>query len=147
MIIEQNVTMIVSTCRLEESGKTKCNQFWPEDGQVAKYNITQDERAKEEILVTISKFQRQRYLGKREMVAQLPNGDLRKVTNIFFKGWPDHGVPDGDAVKDFGSMLKQFSEWVLKSGDDEKAIVHCSAGIGRTGTTISLMELIINISA
>ena len=44
-------------------------------------------------------------------------------------------------------MLDYFVEWILKSKDEEKSIVHCSAGIGRTGTTISLMELLITLSA
>jgi protein tyrosine phosphatase len=56
-------------------------------------------------------------------------------------------VPDGQAVSDFDGMLSTFVEWNLKSADNEKAIVHCSAGIGRTGTTISLMETIINVCA
>jgi protein tyrosine phosphatase len=42
-------------------------------------------------------------------------------------------------------MLNMFIDWNLSSEDNEKAIVHCSAGIGRTGTTIGLMETIINI--
>jgi protein tyrosine phosphatase len=50
-------------------------------------------------------------------------------------------------VKDFEMMLNYFIEWNLKSKDDEKAIVHCSAGIGRTGTTITLMDIIIKLHA
>jgi protein tyrosine phosphatase len=44
-------------------------------------------------------------------------------------------------------MLDYFIEWILKSNDNEKAIAHCSAGIGRTGTTISLMDIIIRLHA
>ena len=56
-------------------------------------------------------------------------------------------MPDGAAVSDFEIMLNHFVEWNLKSADDEKSIVHCSAGIGRTGTTISLMNTMIAICA
>ena len=44
-------------------------------------------------------------------------------------------------------MLHKFVDWNMNSGQNEKAIIHCSAGIGRTGTTISLMELLTVISA
>jgi protein tyrosine phosphatase len=66
---------------------------------------------------------------------------------VHFSGWPDHGVPDGQAVLDFESMIDKFVQWNLKSAPNEKSIVHCSAGIGRTGTTISLMEQMIQICA
>ena len=77
---------------------------------------------------------------KREMQATRPDGTLQNVTQIQFIGWPDHGVPDGNAVLDFEVMLDHFVEWNLKSANHEKSVVHCSAGIGRTGTTISLMN-------
>lgn len=82
---------------------------------------------------------------KRELQALKPDGSPQNITQIHFIGWPDHGVPDGDAVSDFEVMLNHFVEWNLKSANNEKAIVHCSAGIGRTGTTISLMNTMIAI--
>lgn len=66
---------------------------------------------------------------------------------MHYIGWPDHGVPTGDSIEDFKLMLEDFINLVLNSALDEKAIVHCSAGIGRTGTTIALLQLIINTCA
>lgn len=44
-------------------------------------------------------------------------------------------------------MLDIFTLMLLASKAEEKAIVHCSAGIGRTGTTIGLSHMIINLWA
>ena len=91
--------------------------------------------------------QESQFLERREIVALKEDGSMHNLTQIHFTGWPDHGVPEGQAIQDFESMLNKFIDWNLKSGSNEKAIVHCSAGIGRTGTTISLMETLINICA
>lgn len=70
------------------------------------------------------------------------------MTQIHFTGWPDHGIPNTqDSVDDFEKMLNYFIEWNLKSAKDHRAIVHCSAGIGRTGTTITLTHVIIKLCA
>ena len=69
------------------------------------------------------------------------------MAQLHYTGWPDHGVPSGDSIKSFGQMLEIFMLMLLESEPSEKAIVHCSAGIGRTGTTIGLAHLIINTYA
>ena len=58
-------------------------------------------------------------------------------------GWPDHGVPSGDSMDSFRTMLDEFLIYLLTPAyANHKAIVHCSAGVGRTGTTIALSHLI-----
>ena len=83
----------------------------------------------------------------RELQARKDNGSIQNVTQIHYTDWPDHGVPEQSAFGDFELMLNHFIKWNLQSDATEKSIVHCSAGIGRTGTTVSLMEMIINICA
>ena len=67
------------------------------------------------------------------------------VVQLHYTGWPDHGVPTGETMDSFRIMLDEFITFLLTK--DEKAIVHCSAGVGRTGTTIVLAHLIMNLWA
>lgn len=64
---------------------------------------------------------------------------------MHYVGWPDHGVPSGTSIDDFCLMLNALIAMILNSDPSEKAVIHCSAGIGRTGTTAALAHLMINI--
>jgi protein-tyrosine phosphatase len=44
-------------------------------------------------------------------------------------------------------MLTEFVDWTLKSKNEDKAIIHCSSGVGRTGTTIALNHILILMHA
>lgn len=69
------------------------------------------------------------------------------ITQLHYTGWPDHGVPSGESMKYFGQTLEMFSDFIALSESNEKVVVHCSAGIGRTGTIVTLMYILINIQA
>merc|ERR1712146_815498 len=61
------------------------------------------------------------------------SGEHRELTHLQFTAWPDHGIPD-DTMKflSFVQRKRQIME-DLRIGDSEPIVVHCSAGVGRTG--------------
>src|SRR5699024_3128850 len=63
------------------------------------------------------------------------NNTERKIKHMQYVAWPDHGVPDSPA------QFLSFTEKVrmARQGDPSPVVVHCSAGIGRTGVLV-LME-------
>ena len=68
-----------------------------------------------------------------------PNADCLEVTHFQYTAWPDHGVPQ------FASSMLSFVRRVQKVHDKDKGVpllVHCSAGVGRTGTFIALDTLL-----
>ncbi|OUC42708.1 Protein-tyrosine phosphatase, partial [Trichinella nativa] len=72
-------------------------------------------------------FETQRY-------GRLQSNEERSVTHMQYSAWPDHGVPDDSKeLIDFVVEVRQ-----TRTGMVEPVIVHCSAGIGRTGVLILL---------
>ncbi len=74
------------------------------------------------------------------------DSDGRKITQFHFKAWPDHGVPhDPRAVLGFLQDVNLRQSTVAEEGNDMGPIVvHCSAGIGRTGTFI-VIDILLNL--
>ena len=66
----------------------------------------------------------------------------RIVTQFHFTVWPDHGVPEHPT-----SLLQFVRRVMASSSDNNPVLVHCSAGVGRTGTFISLFTQLQRIRA
>ena len=69
------------------------------------------------------------------MFTLLQGTDKRKLSHYYFQSWPDHGVPR------YATALLGFIRAVRKThfpSDPSPLVVHCSAGVGRTGTFIVL---------
>lgn len=60
-------------------------------------------------------------------------------------GWPDHGVPNDSDHEIIKSMISKLIDYYLKSQASKKIAIHCSAGIGRTGTLIALFNLTLTL--
>ncbi|KAH7935692.1 hypothetical protein HPB52_012350 [Rhipicephalus sanguineus] len=120
MVWQEGSCKIIMLTNLKEQEKTKCEQYWPETSQ--KYG---------KFVVTLMKTDTQVDFVVREFEISLEN-KARTVVQFHFTTWPDHGVPlYPDALLPF---LRRI--WDFQPHDDHPIIVHCSGGIGRTGTLI-----------
>mmetsp|Transcript_24786 Transcript_24786/g.64549 ORF Transcript_24786/g.64549 Transcript_24786/m.64549 type:complete len:557 (-) Transcript_24786:67-1737(-) len=131
MIWENNVRLIVMTTAVVERKKNKCHPYWP-----TKEGVVHGDYVLEYI---DSKESRDCILRKMKLIkAGAADKDGRVILQYHFKGWPDHGVPAEPAtVLQFLEDVNEMKASLAKTSPDiGPTIIHCSAGIGRTGTFI-----------
>ncbi|KAM9560541.1 receptor-type tyrosine-protein phosphatase H-like isoform 2-T2 [Salvelinus alpinus] len=128
MIWEQSVKGVVMVTNCTEGGRTKCEQYWPLDYTPCLYG---------DLLVTVRSEKRVTNWTLREFVVKSRDtSEEHPVKHFHFTAWPDHGVPEGtEALIQFRGLVRQHIESQENSGP---TVVHCSAGVGRTGTIIAL---------
>ncbi|KAJ8675580.1 hypothetical protein QAD02_011366 [Eretmocerus hayati] len=131
MIDQYDVKIILMLTQLVERGKEKCHQYFPTIKETFNY---------ENLSIKCTSELDYRTYTQRTLVLQ-KGEEKRTITHLYFKDWPDHDVPDDfDAMIHFCQIFrKQFS--CVKG----LAVVHCSAGIGRTGTLIAVDILLQSI--
>ncbi len=135
MVDEQKSYVIVMLCNLEEGGREKCAKYWSKS--MKKYAIKEEKKKKGE---KGEKDKNEFYKIRNLTLINNQTKEERKIVQIHFKGWPDHGIPEIDD----GSVFEAFIEMnkiVDENKKDGPIIVHCSAGVGRTGTFISMYFL------
>ncbi|XP_071965193.1 tyrosine-protein phosphatase non-receptor type 9-like [Antedon mediterranea] len=140
MVWQENVFVIVMTTRTEERGLIKCSQYWPK--------TLQDSLKFGDIIVTNIKVDKKKdYIVTSLLLKDTKVGWCRQVAHFQFTGWPDFGVPESaKSVLQFHSEIRQYqkeavafmgSNWTGPEGGPP-ILVHCSAGIGRTGTLCAI---------
>jgi len=73
--------------------------------------------------------------------------DEWQVTHLLYTAWPDFGVPrENDTILKFAQLVERVNNRNLPEGtspnDAPPVLVHCSAGVGRTGSFIALSSLL-----
>ncbi|XP_035989563.1 tyrosine-protein phosphatase non-receptor type 3 [Fundulus heteroclitus] len=122
---EQQTHTIIMLTTLTERGRTKCHQYWPHPPEVKDYGHLSVKCHSEEC--TLAYVTRQFTLRHKKL------GEERAVTHLQYVAWPDHGVPDDPS--DFLLFISSVRE---RRRGEEPLMVHCSAGIGRTGVLITM---------
>ncbi|EDO48187.1 predicted protein, partial [Nematostella vectensis] len=123
MVWEQNSRTIIMLTNLKERCRDKCAQYWPSRGSLSYEDIT----------VTLdSVTELTPYIVRTLSVQREGCDDVRQVKQFHFTSWPDHGVPT--SVCNLLAFVRDSTR-----ADPPGAgpmVVHCSAGVGRTGTFI-----------
>uniref|UniRef100_A0A8C5JCE3 protein-tyrosine-phosphatase n=1 Tax=Junco hyemalis TaxID=40217 RepID=A0A8C5JCE3_JUNHY len=128
MVWEQRSATIVMMTKLEEKSRIKCDQYWPGRGTDT-YGMIQVTLLDTIELATFCV--RTFSLHKRGWNTP---GELekREVRQFQFTAWPDHGVPEYPTP--FLAFLRRVK--TCNPPDAGPIVVHCSAGVGRTGCFI-----------
>ncbi|XP_043254031.1 receptor-type tyrosine-protein phosphatase N2 isoform X2 [Colletes gigas] len=131
LVWEQGSVVIVMLTRLTEEGVGMCHRYWPEKGSEL-YHIY-------EVHLVSEHFWCDDYLVRSFYLKNLRTGETRTVTQFHFLSWPENGVPYSTKA------LLEFRRKINKSykGRSCPIVVHCSDGVGRTGT-YCLIDMVLN---
>ncbi|CAH1775801.1 unnamed protein product, partial [Owenia fusiformis] len=130
MICQENVSNIAMLTNLQENSKPKCYAYWPKNegekqtfGNIEVTNIQTDNNYLDYVIYKIL----------------VERADEKRTIKLFhFTSWPDHGAPE-DA---YGLLAFLKKVKMSNHSTGSPLLVHCSAGVGRTGTLIAIDMLL-----
>ncbi|XP_072452800.1 tyrosine-protein phosphatase non-receptor type 3 isoform X2 [Notamacropus eugenii] len=124
-IWDHKLSLIIMLTTLTERGRTKCHQYWPDPPDVMEYGNFRIKCQSE--VCTIA------YVFREMLVTKIETGEEHTVTHLQYVAWPDHGVPE-----DSSDFLEFVTSMRTMRVENEPILVHCSAGIGRTGVLVTM---------
>ncbi|KAI8773338.1 receptor-type tyrosine-protein phosphatase alpha, partial [Biomphalaria glabrata] len=125
MLWEQKVDVVVMLTDLVEGTKVKCEKYWPDTDKI-QFGYIKVKLGSTQVFAdyTIRKLE----LSKKGEVGHI-------FTQFHFTSWPDKGVPSTQW------SLVDVEQRVTSIPTNKPIVVHCSAGVGRTGTFIALYNI------
>uniref|UniRef100_A0A2K6GYK2 protein-tyrosine-phosphatase n=1 Tax=Propithecus coquereli TaxID=379532 RepID=A0A2K6GYK2_PROCO len=123
MVWEQRSATIVMMTRLEEKSRIKCDQYWPGRGTET-YGFIQ--------VTLLDTIELATFCVRTFSLHKNGSSEKREVRQFQFTAWPDHGVPEYPTP--FLAFLRRVK--TCNPPDAGPVVVHCSAGVGRTGCFI-----------
>jgi len=134
MVWEQNSSIIIMLTKEVENGRLKCDRYWSSVQGIplecGKFSISLESETEGKALTT-----------KKFSITNKENNQVRKVLHVQYTAWPDFGIP---------SNTTSFLDLIPIVNENKKnapVIVHCSAGIGRTGTFCTVHSIVEKLKA
>ncbi|KAM9705755.1 receptor-type tyrosine-protein phosphatase beta isoform 1-T2 [Menidia menidia] len=129
MVWEHSVYNVVMVTQCVEKGRVKCDQYWPADREPLYYGDLVIQMMSESVLPewTIREF---------KITSESSCSYPRVLRHFHYTVWPDHGVPE--STQSLIQFVRTVRDYVDRSPSTGATVVHCSAGVGRTGTFMAL---------
>uniref|UniRef100_A0A6B2L7Q4 Protein-tyrosine-phosphatase n=1 Tax=Arcella intermedia TaxID=1963864 RepID=A0A6B2L7Q4_9EUKA len=153
MCWEVNTKIIVMLTNLEEDGRVKAHQYWPTIGTknfgswcVTLLSTTSSDN--EAYQIRVLELKQGSGTGKvltQTKITDKEDNDVEKrvIYQYHYQIWPDHGVPsDPKTVLDMMEDVNTTFQKLVQDGPSFPLLVHCSAGIGRTGSYVVIDSVI-----
>jgi protein-tyrosine phosphatase len=150
MVLEQSntIAVIIMLTQTHEMGKEKCHQYFPLDMENPTMTFNETDEFGDGLSGTVTlKSVREDAPTRttiRELELSASNGTSIVVYHLLFGGWPDFSIPEGSDRTALVNLIHYSRELVAKDPQNPR-FVHCSAGVGRTGTFIALDWLLSEI--
>ncbi|XP_027535927.1 tyrosine-protein phosphatase non-receptor type 3 isoform X3 [Neopelma chrysocephalum] len=125
VVWDHKLSLIIMLTTLTERGRTKCHQYWPDPPDVMEYGSFRVRCHSEDCTIA--------YVVREMVITNVETEQQHTVTHLQYVAWPDHGVPD-----DSMDFLEFVTCMRPKRVKNEPVLVHCSAGIGRTGVLVTM---------
>lgn len=134
MILYKECTLIVNACMPKEMGLDKCTAYWEDPFLPKKVLDWEISFIMEKTLKHGPQSQR---IVERNFIAQnVKTLEKRIITQLHYENWPDLRIPNFDLFQDYLNFVDEYSK-----GSQAPILVHCSAGIGRSGTFVASHSL------
>ncbi|XP_035762942.1 phosphatidylinositol phosphatase PTPRQ isoform X1 [Neolamprologus brichardi] len=128
MIWETGTRTIAMLTQCYEKGRIRCHKYWPEDNKPM--SVFSD--------ILISKVSEEVFPDWTIRTLKVEkHGHYILVRHFNYTSWPEHGVPESCST-----LIKFVKAVRMHRQDNSTIVVHCSAGVGRTGVFIALDHLI-----
>ncbi|XP_062370641.1 tyrosine-protein phosphatase non-receptor type 3 isoform X2 [Cinclus cinclus] len=125
VVWDHKLSLIIMLTTLTERGRTKCHQYWPDPPDVMEYGCFRVRCHSEDCTIA--------YVVREMVITNIETEQQHTITHLQYVAWPDHGVPD-----DSMDFLEFVTCMRPKRVKNEPVLVHCSAGIGRTGVLVTM---------
>ncbi|XP_070191581.1 receptor-type tyrosine-protein phosphatase epsilon-like [Littorina saxatilis] len=127
MVWQEGVTDIIMLTNVKEGNKPKCYEYWPAQGDRLTTGHMEVTGVEEET--------RAHFVIRTFDLKRAQGSEKRRVKQYHYQSWMDHEVPATTPLVNFWRYVRSRAP---RSAEAPPLVVHCSAGVGRTGTFIAL---------